>query len=81
MKFPFGPFETAVFFLGVAALAAPASAQTDGDQTQEHVLISASRLGEMRTDLLGSSATVLEPLDLELRQTDIVSDEIGRAHV
>src|SRR5258706_16185364 len=41
---------------------------------QEQVLVTASRLGGIRSDLLGSSATVLEPIDLQLRQTVIVSD-------
>src|SRR6185503_7127396 len=40
----------------------------------EQVVVTASRLGGIRADLLGSSATVLEPIDLELRQTEIVSD-------
>ena len=41
---------------------------------QEQVLITASRLGGIRSDLLGSSSTILEPIDLQLRQTVIVSD-------
>jgi vitamin B12 transporter len=74
MKSPFGPAIPVLFFAAIAA-AAPAFAQdADGGSTSERVLISAARLGNVRTDLLGSSATVLEPLDLELRQTGIVSD-------
>src|SRR6266700_4529091 len=41
---------------------------------QEQVLITASRLGGIRSDLLGSSSTILEPIDLQLRQIVIVSD-------
>src|SRR5260221_11555742 len=41
---------------------------------QEQVLITASRLGGIRSELLGSSSTILEPVDLEERQIVIVSD-------
>ncbi len=51
----------------------PAMAQTD-NAPPENVVITASRLGGIRSDLLGSSATVLQPVDLEERQIVIVSD-------
>src|SRR5258706_7009124 len=51
----------------------PAMAQTD-NAPPENVVITASRLGVIRSDLLGSSATVLQPVDLEERQIVIVSD-------
>jgi vitamin B12 transporter len=56
----------------LASLTAPALAQTAS--TPEQVVVTASRLGGIRADLLGSSATVLQPIDLDLRQTEIVSD-------
>jgi len=40
----------------------------------EQVVISASRAGGVRSDLLGGSATVLNPIDFEERQIVIVSD-------
>src|SRR6266576_2798484 len=53
----------------------PAGAQTvDNTLPTEQVVISASRAGGVRSDLLGSSATVLLPVDFQLRQIDIVSD-------
>ena len=55
------------------AWAAPAFAQID-EEPPERVVITASLLGAVRTDLLGSSATILNPIDLENRQTRIVSD-------
>ena len=58
---------------GFASSAAPARAQ-GGDEPPERVLITASLLGAVRTDLLGSSATILDPIDLENRQTRAVSD-------
>ena len=61
---------------GLAAFAVPAVAQpaaTSG-YAPEQVVVSASLLGAVRSDLLTSSATVLTPLDLDLRQTQIVSD-------
>ena len=62
-------------FLCTGLIAAPALAQAqDMNDPTEHVVVTASRLGAIRTDLLGSSATVLEPLDLQLRQTTILSD-------
>ena len=61
-------------------LALPAAAQTSTQAPQqdtEQVLITGSRgLLGARTDLLGSSYTVLSPLDLELRQVEIVSDAL-----
>src|SRR5258706_1469728 len=51
----------------------PATAQTD-NAPPENVVITASRLGGIRSNLLGSSATVLQPVDLEERQIVIVSD-------
>ncbi len=62
----------AIVALGVAG---PAGAQVvDNTLPTEQVVISASRSGGVRGDLLGSSATVLLPIDFELRQIDIVSD-------
>ncbi|HXJ01843.1 MAG TPA: TonB-dependent receptor, partial [Micropepsaceae bacterium] len=54
--------------------AAPALAQAQANEVPERVVVSASLLGAVPNDLLTSSATVLTPLDLELRQTEIVSD-------
>src|SRR5258708_5602049 len=55
--------------------ATPAGAQVvDNTLPTEQVVISASRSGGVRSDLLGSSATVLLPIDFQLRQIDIVSD-------
>jgi vitamin B12 transporter len=68
--------STASLPLAAAALAALAA---DGAHAQdggpEQVLITGSRgiLG-LRTDLLGSSYTILDPDDLEVRQTVVVSD-------
>ena len=59
---------------GLCVISTSGFAQTADDALGEHVVVTASRLGSIRTDLLGSSATVLEPLDLQLRQTEIVSD-------
>jgi vitamin B12 transporter len=60
---------------GLAVVPVSALAQSaPDDQPPERLVVTASRLGAVRSDLLGSSATVLEPLDLELRQTAIVSD-------
>ena len=58
---------------GLTSPAAPALAQLD-EEPPERVLITASLLGAVRTDLLGSSATILDPIELENRQTRIVSD-------
>jgi len=54
--------------------ALPAFAQSDS--VPENVVITASRLGGVRSDLLGSSATVLQPVDLEDRQIVVVSDAL-----
>ncbi|HYM17778.1 MAG TPA: TonB-dependent receptor [Micropepsaceae bacterium] len=54
--------------------ASPALAQSDN--APENVVITASRLGGIRSDLLGSSATVLAPIDLENRQVVVVSDAL-----
>jgi vitamin B12 transporter len=48
--------------------------QSEAGALSEPVIVTASRLGGVRTDLLGSSVTVLEPIELERRQTQIVSD-------
>jgi vitamin B12 transporter len=53
--------------------ASSAFAQT-GDEPPERVLITASLIGAVSADVLGSSATVLAPIDLENRQVRIVSD-------
>ena len=60
----------ALAFISTQAAAQSASVTSP----QEQVLVTASRLGGIRSDLLGSSATILEPIDLQLRQTVIVSD-------
>jgi vitamin B12 transporter len=65
-----------IFFAGLASSAAPAFAQLDIEEPPERVLITASLLGAVRTDLLGSSATILTPVDLEIRQVRIVSDAL-----
>jgi len=62
-----------VLYAGIVFLPLAARAQEAPDAT-EHVVVTASRLGAIRSDFLGSSATVLEPLDLELRQTTVLSD-------
>ena len=58
---------------GLTAAAAPAVAQI-GEDPPERVVVTASLLGAVRSDLLGSSATILNPIELENRQTRIVSD-------
>ena len=74
MRIPFSTHRIALIcaltFISTQAAAQSASVALP----QEQVLITASRLGGIRSDLLGSSATVLEPIDLQLRQTTIVSD-------
>lgn len=66
-----------VVFLNMSILcagwSAPVLAQID-EEPPERVVITASLLGAVRTDLLGSSATILDPIDLENRQTRVVSD-------
>jgi vitamin B12 transporter len=67
--------SNSVFFGASAALlAVPAFAQTQSSDLPERVVVSASLLGAVPGDLLTSSVSVLTPLDLELRQTQIVSD-------
>src|SRR6266567_1696575 len=61
---------SALTFISTQATAQSASVTLP----QEQVLITASRLGGIRSDLLGSSSTILEPIDLQLRQIVIVSD-------
>ncbi len=65
--------KLAVSCVGLAFAPAPAFAQLD-EEPPERVLITASLLGAVRTDLLGSSATIIEPIDVENRQVRIVSD-------
>lgn len=68
--------SAAMLAASAAAIATPAISQTDmiSGGEAERVIVSASLLGPVHSDLLTSSATVLAPLDLELRQTQIVSD-------
>src|SRR5258706_6198933 len=74
MRIPFSPHRTALI-CALTFISTQASAQSSSvTSPQEQVLITASRLGGIRSDLLGSSATILEPIDLQLRQTTIVSD-------
>src|SRR5436190_9506678 len=54
-----------------AAFGAEATSTSD---STENVIVTASRLGSIRSDLLGASATVLQPIDLENRQVEVVSD-------
>ncbi|MEA2823737.1 MAG: vitamin transporter [Alphaproteobacteria bacterium] len=74
MKIPLSTHRAALLsaltFISTQAAAQSASVVSP----QEEVLVTASRLGGIRSDLLGSSATILEPIDLQLRQTVIVSD-------
>src|SRR6187402_1885144 len=58
---------------GLTTAAAPAFAQITEDPP-ERVLITASLLGAVRSELLGSSATILNPIELENRQTRVLSD-------
>ena len=75
MKFP--KAANVKIILAIATIAGPAPsvfAQTTSSDT-EQVLITGSRgLFGARTDLLGSSFSVIEPSDLQLRQVEIVSD-------
>src|SRR5258708_10178716 len=74
MRIPFSPHRTALI-CALTFISTQASAQSSSvTSPQEQALITASRIGGMRGDLLVSSATVLEPIDLQLRQTVIVSD-------
>jgi len=64
-----------VIFLCTGFIAAPFQAYAqDASDSVEHVVVTASRLGSIRSEFLGASATVLEPLDIELRQTTLLSD-------
>jgi len=72
MNFQYGSLNSIYVGVGVAILAAPDIAQAQA--VPERVVISASLLGSVPSDLLTSSASVLTPLDLQLRQTEIVSD-------
>ena len=56
----------------LALFANPARAQMASGS--EQVVVTAARIGGVSADLLGSSATVIDPIDIELRQTDILSD-------
>jgi vitamin B12 transporter len=76
MNFKIVSVQFIVLGAGLTAFAMPALAQpaaASGD-VPEQVVVSASLLGAVRTDLLTSSATVLTPIDLQDRQTQIVSD-------
>ncbi len=62
--------------VGLACAAEPALAQVVDMEPPERVLVTASLLGAVRADLLGSSATIIEPIDLQNRQVRIVSDAL-----
>ncbi|HEY4264188.1 MAG TPA: TonB-dependent receptor [Micropepsaceae bacterium] len=69
--------KSAALILGPFWIGQPAVAQTAQAPSEipESVLITGSRgLFGLRTDLLGSSYTIIQPVDLELRQVEIVSD-------
>jgi vitamin B12 transporter len=58
----------------IAVAAAPGDSPSAGAAMSD-VVVTATRANEgIRTDLLGSSVTVIEPADLKQRQTRIVSD-------
>ena len=63
-------------FVGLASVAAPGWAQVTDSEPPERVLVTASLLGAVRTELLGSSATIIEPIDLQNRQVRVVSDAL-----
>ena len=68
----------AAFILGTSLVATPATAQEAKPSSLEQVVVTATRSGTgVRQDLIGSSITVIEPIDLERRQTRIVSDACG----
>src|SRR5258707_13993193 len=74
MRISFSPNRTALI-CALTFISTQVSAQSSSvTSPQEQILITASRLGRIRSDLLGSSATILEPIDLQLRQTVIVYD-------
>ena len=58
----------------LASCVVPASGQSTAEEPPERVLITASLIGSVRTDLLGGSATVIAPIDLDNRQVRITSD-------
>jgi vitamin B12 transporter len=59
----------------VASFAASAQNARGNDDPLSEVVVTATRAGEgIRSDLLGSSFTVLDPADIEQRQVRIVSD-------
>ena len=74
MKFRIVSMNLILLGAGVSTFATPVFAQTTTGDRTERVVVTASLLGAVRSDLLTSSATVLTPLDLEHRQTQIVSD-------
>jgi vitamin B12 transporter len=70
-------FTLAIVIVGPIGPVLPAAAQDNeaGSEAPESVLITGSRgLFGARTDLIGSSYTIIQPIDLELRQVQIVSD-------
>ncbi len=67
--------NVSILCAGLASHAAPAWAQIEEDPP-ERVTITASLLGNVRADLLGSAVTILNPIDLENRQVRIVSDAL-----
>jgi vitamin B12 transporter len=70
-------FRFAVFTAGLGAYALPAAAQTTPSEVPESVLITGSRgLFGLPTDLIGSSYTIIQPIDLERRQVEFVSDAL-----
>jgi vitamin B12 transporter len=78
MRFHFSA-RPAALAAALVSISAPAAAQTAAgasppEQVAEQVVVTATRLGGIRSDLLGSSATILEPIDLQARQVEIVSD-------
>lgn len=66
--------SAALAALGVVVVSVAAAAEESGSGL-EQVVVTATRFGDaVRRDLIGSSVTVLEPVDLERRQVRIVSD-------
>src|SRR5258705_6846822 len=74
MRIPLSPHRTALICALTFISTHSAAQSVSVTLPQEQVLITASRLGGIRSDLLGSSATVLQPIDLANRQVEIVSD-------
>ncbi len=58
----------------VSLLLSAASAATESADTIETVVVSASLLGDTRADFVGSSLSTLSSHDIEIRQTQFVSD-------